>query len=317
MTIKKKNDLKLAYFLAVLNAAVIGMSFLLVKLTLDFADPLDTLTYRFAAAFVIMIFPAAFGFVKLKYSGKPLYPLLLLASLYPIGYFMLQTFGLQHATSAEGGIISAFTPVVTMVFASVFLKETTTPLQKFSLVLSAVGVSFIFIMKGSSIDLSQITGIVLLLLACTILAGYNVLARAVTQRFSSAEISYFMMGTAFISLLVLSLTTHSISGTVDDFVAPLANGAFVALILCLGAVQFATALMANYILSKMQASKMSVFAHLSTIVSIASGSLFLQEAITWYHLCGSVLIISGVIGANLPVNHFKSVLNPKRSSSIF
>ncbi|CAG7654802.1 DMT family transporter [Paenibacillus allorhizosphaerae] len=294
---------KLAHVLAVLNAVVIGLSFLLVKLTLTYADPLDTLTYRFAAAFVIMILPAALGIVKLRYRGKPLSVLLLLSSLYPIGYFLLQTCGLQYATSAEGGIISAFTPIATMVLASVFLKEKTTLLQKLFIALSTFGVSFIFAMKGSGIDVSTMTGIVLLLIACVLFAGYSVLARAATRQFSSAEISCFMVGAAFVSMLVVSLTTHATMGTLGAFVAPLANGAFVAIIVALGAVQFATAFMANYILSKIEASKMSVFANLSTVVSIASGAVFLQEAVTWYHLVGSAFIIAGVIGTNVSARH--------------
>jgi drug/metabolite transporter (DMT)-like permease len=115
-----------------------------------------------------------------------------------------------------------------------------------------------------------------------------------------------MVSAAFLSLLVYSLTTHSILGTVDGFVAPLSNGTFVALIFCLGAVQLVTALLANYILSKISASKMSVFANLSTVVSIASGAIFLQETITWYHLFGSALIIAGVIGSNVSVKMFRS-----------
>ncbi|WP_055742680.1 DMT family transporter [Brevibacillus choshinensis] len=297
---------KLTYSLAVLNAVVIGLSFLLVKMTLQYAAPLDTLTYRFAAAFVIMIFPVGFRLVKLHYRGKRLHLLLLLASFYPVGYFMLQTCGLQYATSAEGGIISAFTPVATMTLASLFLKEAITLLQKLFILLSTAGVSFIFVMKGSSLDLSQTTGIVLLILACLVFAGYSVLARVVTREFSPTEISCFMVGTAFLSLLVYSLTTHSISGTVDAFFAPLANGTFLALIFCLGAIQLVTALLANYILSKIEASKMSVFANLSTVVSIAAGAIFLQETITWYHLFGSALIIAGVIGSNVSMNKIRS-----------
>ncbi|MDF2660933.1 MAG: protein of unknown function transrane [Paenibacillus sp.] len=43
---------------------------------------------------------------------------------------------------------------------------------------------------------------------------------------------------------------------------------------------------------------MSVFANLSTIVSMAAGAVFLGEEVAVYHGIGSVLIIAGVIGAN-------------------
>jgi drug/metabolite transporter (DMT)-like permease len=212
-------QLKTAYFVAVLNAAVIGATFALVKLTLTFANPLDTLTYRFAAAFAVFSVPAMFGCIRLNCRGKPIFSLLLLASLYPVSYFVLQTFGLQHASSAEGGIISAMTPAVTMLFASVFLKETTTWMQKLSLLLSASGVAFIHAMDGSS-GRPQTAGTVLLVLACVALAGYNVLARLVTRHFRAMEISFAMVGCAFFAFLAASLGTHAAAGTLDAFAAP-------------------------------------------------------------------------------------------------
>ncbi len=128
-------------------------------MALEHAQPIDTLTYRFAVSFAVMSIPVLFGRIKLNYFGKPLYKALLLATMYPLGFFTLQTFGLQHATSSEGGILFAFTPILTMLLASVFLKEATTVLQKLSIFLSVFGVVFIFVMKGSGIDLSNMTGI--------------------------------------------------------------------------------------------------------------------------------------------------------------
>ncbi|MFD0697927.1 DMT family transporter [Paenibacillus sp. GCM10027628] len=294
-----QNGLKLAYLLAVLNAVIIGFSFLFTKMALVNAQPLDTLTFRFAASFAVMSIPVAFGWVKLNYRGKPLLKALLLATMYPLGFFTLQAFGLQHATSAEGGILYAFTPVVTMVLASIFLKEATTVLQKLSIFLSVFGVVFIFLMKGSRIDFSNLTGIFLLFLTCVAFAGYSVLARSLSKHFRPAEISYYMLGIGFVTFLVVSLTDHATTGTLDRFFAPLASGTFIVSILYLGVVSsLVTALAINYILSKLEASKMSVFSNLSTVVSIVAGAMFLGEEVTVYHLIGSVLIIAGVIGTN-------------------
>ncbi|WP_166245380.1 DMT family transporter [Paenibacillus turpanensis] len=292
-------DLRLPYFFAVLNAVIIGMSFLFAKLALEYTGPLDTLTFRFAASFLVMSVPVAFGWVKLEYRGKPLYKVLLLATMYPLAFFTLQAFGLQHATSAEGGILYAFTPVVTMIVASVFLKEATTFLQKLSIFLSVFGVVFIFVMKGSRIDLSNLTGISLLLLTCVAFAGYTVLARSLSKQFRPAEITYLMLGIGFAVFLAISFTVHAAAGTLQLFFTPLSSGTFVLSILFLGiGSSLVTALLANYILSKMEASKMSVFTNLSTIVSIAAGAIFLGEEVTVYHLIGSVMIIAGVIGTN-------------------
>ncbi|MEK4518854.1 DMT family transporter [Paenibacillus sp. FSL H8-0122] len=295
-----KQGLKLAYSFAVLNAVIIGFSFLFTKVALVHAGPLDTLTFRFAASFAVMSVPVALGWVKVSYRGKPMGRALLLAAMYPLGFFTLQVFGLQRATSAEGGILYSFTPVVTMIIAAIVLKEKTTLLQKLCIFLSVFGVVFIFVMKGSGIQLSNMTGIVLLFMTCLAFAGYSVLARSLSSHFSPAELSYLMMGVGFATFLIISLTGHTVSGTLGDFLNPLGSATFVLSAVYLGVIaSLVTTLTSTYILSKIEASLMSVFTNLSTIVSIAAGAIFLGEQITVYHWIGSFLIIAGVIGTNL------------------
>ncbi|WP_036717819.1 DMT family transporter [Paenibacillus harenae] len=294
------SGLKLAYLCAVMNAMIMGFSFLFTKIALEFAEPLDLLAFRFAASFTVMSIPVLLGRVRLNYRGKKLHKVLLLAALYPLGFFTLQSYGLQHATSSEGGILFAFTPVLTVLLAFLFLKETTTLLQKLSICLSVSGVLFIFMMKGSRIDWSNMTGIVLLLLSCLVVAGYSVLARLVLKSFSPAEITYVMLGISFLSFLAASLAGHTAAGTLDHLFSPLASGTFIVAILYLGVLStLVTALSSNYALSRIEASRMSVFFNLSTIVSIAAGALLLGEEVRMYHIAGSALIIAGVMGTNL------------------
>ncbi len=297
---KQQPGVKTAYMLAVLNAAIIGFSFLFTKMALEFSGPLDTLAFRFAGSFIVMSVPVACGWVKLSYRGKPLHRVLLLAAMYPLGFFTLQVFGLQHATSAEGGILYSFTPVVTLIIASLFLKEATSFLQKLSIFLSVFGVVFIFIMKGSSIDLSNMAGILMLFLTCVAFAGYTVLARSLAKQFTPSEISYLMMAVGFIVFFGISLISHTADRTLGDLFTPLKSAAFTLAILYLGVISsLLTTLTSNYILSKIEASRMSVFTNLSTLVSIAAGALFLGEEVTLYHWIGSALIIAGVLGANM------------------
>lgn len=60
-----------------------------------------------------------------------------------------------------------------------------------------------------------------------------------------------------------------------------------------------TSFLTNYVLSYMESSKMSVFSNLATVISIVAGVVFLKEDIFYYHIIGSILIIIGVIGANV------------------
>ncbi|KZE70426.1 transporter [Paenibacillus elgii] len=295
----KTTGLRLAYICAVLNAVIIGFSFLFTKQALESADPLDTLMFRFLLSAVVMSVPAAIGWVKLDYSNKRIKDVLLLAVFYPVAFFAFQAFGLVHAGSAEGGILYAFTPVITMLLASWFLKERTNAKQKLSIFLSVFGVVFVFVMNGRSIDVSNMNGLLLLFLSCVAFAGYSVMARSLSKRFSPWELSFVTTWLGFGAFLLISLGKHGMDGTLGKLFEPLGSGRFLVAIVYLGVLSsLVTSLLSNYVLSKMEASKMSVFSNLGTVVSIAAGALVLGETVTVYHLVGSVMIIAGVIGAN-------------------
>ncbi|MBH5318349.1 EamA family transporter [Paenibacillus sp. GSMTC-2017] len=295
-----QNKPKLAYIAVVLNAVIIGFSFLFTKIALEHANPMDTLTYRFILSFGIMSIPVVLGKLKLNYRGKSFYKIVLLATMYPLAFFTFQSFGLLHATSSEGGILYAVIPVLTLMLASIFLKETTTILQKISIFTSVFGVLFIFIMKGSNFDLSNIVGIALLFMSCLVFAAYSVLAKSLLKTYRPAEITYLMLGIGFITFLIISLSSHTTAGTLHQFIAPLTNTTFILSILYLGVLSsLLTALMTNYALSKIDASNVSVFSNLSTIVAMIAGAIFLNETITLYSIIGSLLIIAGVLGTNM------------------
>ncbi|MFD0586551.1 DMT family transporter [Paenibacillus sp. GCM10027627] len=294
-----KNEIKLAYSSAILNAVIIGLSFLFTKIALQHSGPIDTLAYRFAAAFAVMSIPVLLGKIRLQYRGKPIWKMMLLATMYPLAFFTFQTFGLEHATSSEGGILLATAPVLTTLLAAIFIKEKTSTVQKFSILLSVTGVVFIFVMKGSGIAMSNMLGISLLFLSTLSMSGYSVLAKSLLKSYRPSEITYLMLGIGFAVFGTVSVTGHAAAGTLSELWAPLASGTFIASILYLGILSsLVTAMTSNYSLSKLPASKVSVYSNLATVVSIAAGAIFLNEDITWYAIAGSALIIIGVIGTN-------------------
>lgn len=287
------------YLAAILYSIITGFSFLFGKIALNSADPLDILAYRFTASFIAILIPILFKWINLKYDKNKIKRILPLALLYPLLFFSFQTFGLKYASSSEAGIMQASAPIFTLILASYFLKEKTSIFQKLSIILSVSGVIYIVIMTSSSIELTGLKGILLLLLSALSFSGYSVLARILTKDFSGIELSYIMIIISFIAFNIVAFVKNLINGTVGSFLAPLGNIDFVLAILYLGVLSsLCTSLLTNYILSKIQASKMSVFSNLGTIISILAGALILGEKLYSYHITGSILIVAGVLGTN-------------------
>lgn len=297
MDVKHKH---IAYIGAVLYALIIGFSFLFVKVALTVSNPIDTLAHRFTASFFTILILVFLGKIDLRFTLKDMIQVLPLAILYPAMFFGFQISGLVYTTSSEAGIILATTPVFTMFLASYFLKEKINCLQSISLGLSVAGVIYIFLMKGTSFEISQLVGSSLLLLSSLSFAGYSVLARSLTQKFKPLELAFMMLTIAFFTFNLLSLIGHGMNGTINQYFQPLSDPIFLISILYLGVLSsLGTSWLSNYILSKMEASKMSVFGNLATLVSMIAGVIFLQEQLEYYHIIGAIMIIAGILGTNL------------------
>jgi drug/metabolite transporter (DMT)-like permease len=290
---------RLAYSAIVIYSIIVGLSFLFGKLALSVASPLDSLAHRFTISFAAATIPVLFGWVKLKLTFKDLLALLPLAVFYPSMFFAFQAYGLQFTSSAEAGIIHATVPIFTMIAAAYFLKERTTKLQKLSTLLSVAGVIFIFAMKGSSIDLANVKGTLLILLSALSLAGYSVMARRLSSRMKVMTMTYVMTAIGFLAFNLMAVGSHLADGTLSHYFATIAHPVFLISILYLGVLSsLVSSLLSNYALSKLEASKVSVFNHLATLVSIIGGFIFLDEQLAYYHFVGAAVIIVGVLGAN-------------------
>lgn len=296
----KENKMFKVYSAAVLYSVFTGLSFLFGKIGLDYSGPLNLLAYRFTVAFIAFSIPAIFKWIKIDINKNMIKRLLPLAAFYPLSFFGFQAFGLQVSQSSEAGIIQAVGPIFIMVLASYFLNEKTTGLQKISIFLSVFGVIYITYKKSTSVEITNMKGIILLLISVLSFAIYSVMVRKLTREFSSLEISYVMISIGFIGFNILAIGKNLIAGDISSFFVPLRQTNFIIAILYLGVLSSSlTSFLSNYVLSKIESSKMSVFISLSTVISIIGGVIFLNEDIFYYHIIGSVLIIAGVIGANV------------------
>ncbi|MCQ4088655.1 DMT family transporter [Saccharibacillus sp. JS10] len=292
-----QGSIKKAYIAAASNALIIGFSFLFVKIALQVSNPLDILAYRFLFAFVaatLFAFPGKKGIRHIRSGAWKMLPV---TSLYPIAFFSFQTFGLLYATSAEAGMIQGAVPVFTLILAIFILGERASKIQMAFTLLSVIGVAFLFAGREGAAFTASIGGILLIVCSAFSQAGYNVLARRLRSSFAPKELTYFMNLLGFIVFGLLALIRHIANGTLSDLLSPLSSPSFLIAMLYLGVMSsLVTSYLSNYALSKIEASRMSVFGSLSAVVALAAGAFILGEQVGTFALLGAVAIVAGVIG---------------------
>ncbi|MES9759408.1 DMT family transporter, partial [Priestia megaterium] len=163
---------KKAYIAALTYAIIIGLSFMFVKVALTIATPFDALAHRFTIAFIGVTTLKVLTKKLLKVTKKDIGIIALLAILYPTLFFAFQVFGLVNVSSSEAGIIQATIPIFTLIFASIFLKETSTSGQKIAIIFSVVGVIYIMYMNDIENKNTSLLGSGLILISALVSSLY-------------------------------------------------------------------------------------------------------------------------------------------------
>ena len=245
------------------------------------------------------------GKQKLDLRGKSVKPLLLLGAMEPCIYFVGEQYGLKYSSSAFSGIMIAVIPIVTIIFAAVFLKERPSKKQWLFSALSIAGIIVITLAENSGGSIT-FKGFALLCLAVVTGSAFSVISCGVSGRFSVFERTYFMQAMGAVFFTTLALIENG--GSAAALIAPAANPRFIlaALFLALGASVAGYSLF-NYAVSHAPMANVAVFHNLATIVSVAAGIFILGEKLTAVSLGAMVVVLIGIWGVQKypPENEFE------------
>ncbi|MCB2288168.1 DMT family transporter [Clostridium sp. CS001] len=289
----------LAYLAAIVSSILFGLSFLFSKIALAVASPLALVAFRFLLAFFIMSALIVFKIFKVNYKNKPIKELILLCLAEPVVYFIFETYGIREASSSIAGLMLSIIPIAVTILGVYFLKEIPTIKRIMFIVISVSGVAIIGVMSASNNSDTSIRGIILLLGAVTCAGLFTIISRKSSKYFTPIEITYFMMGSGALFFNIIWISNLIIKNEITTYFEPLKSSEFLISVLYLGILSSVAAyLLINYTLSKIDASNTSVFANISTIVSVVAGVVILKEAFHFYDFIGSALILIGVWGTN-------------------
>ncbi len=285
-----------AYIGLILMTLIIGLSFIFVKIGLEYANPYDLLAHRFSAAFLAVVLLKLFNAVKIpKVERKDRIAIIGLSLFYPVLFFGFQALGMQHSTASQAGIIFAFTPVLMLVVGSIALKERTSAWQKFGVAISVAGLIFIFLHKDGA-DSQDFSSIILLLLSVASMVGYLAVGKNLTRRYNSLSLTAIMITIGFIAFNAISFFRHLSAGDLHLFFAALVHLPFVWSVLYLGVLSSVlSSFLSNYALVYIPASQISIFTNLNPVIAILGGMLFLGEQLYWFDVIGGIAVLIGLV----------------------
>ncbi|MGN1408932.1 MAG: DMT family transporter [Eubacteriales bacterium] len=290
------NGEKKGVIAASLAYIIFGLSYLFSKIALNITEPAILLCARFSITFVILNILVLTGIMKLNLRGKNLIPPILVGLLQPVLYFILENYGLKYTNTSFTGLLSAISPIFTAILGALILKERPTRKQWVFICISLLGVLMVSLKSGSGNN--TVLGCLCLIGAYLSGSFYSLLIRRLSDRFTPFELTYVMFSVGFVFFAGMAFFQYR-AETVPMLISAVNNSRFIIAILYLGGVASVGAyLLANYSLSKLPVARSTIFANLSTVVSILSGVIIMHDSFTLISVIATILILLGVWGTN-------------------
>ena len=295
LELRSKNE-RLSLLFAFLGYAIFGFSFIFSKQALAVATPFVLLAVRFTVAFLILNCLVLTGKFRINLKGKNIKLLLLLGILQPIIYFICENYGVKLSTTSFVGTILALVPVISIVLGVIFLGEKVRPFQVLCALISVVGV-FLTTLGQASGSFSLI-GFILLIGAVCATSMFNMLSRKISEEFTAFERTYVMFALGCVAFVGMALI-ESRGNILEMIFMPMRDAGFwISVIFLAGVSSVGAFLMLNYAMTYLNVAKASIFANITTIISILAGVLILKENFGFYQVIGSIIIIASVYGVN-------------------
>ena len=301
----------ISYLFAVLKNIIYGVTPFFTGNLTESTSVMDVLALRFLVSFVVMWLLKTVKIIKVDVKigdvfkkDRPRHPymlaLLMTGIFEPVLYMFFETMGISMSTNVTTGVILSLSPITSVIFESLILKERSTLLQKVFLGVGIVGVIYIAAMTNTADGKDSVLGILCLLMAVISGSLFVTFSRKSSKHFNAMEVTYVsaMLGT--VAFNAVNIVRHIINGTLLHYFDPFFNLENLIGFFVLGVVSTIVATgMNNFALGYMQISTMAAFGGLSTLVIIAVGVIFNHEPLYYFHWIGLALIVTRMVGVSV------------------
>ncbi len=279
--------------LSILGAVFLwGSSFSAMRLLLMDLTPYSVMFCRISIAFLFII-PILRKIIPKSYKKGDWKILLPMVLFQPCLYFLFETNALTYTTSSQAGIISACLPLMVAVTAWIFLCESIQRKTIVGLILSIFGVILLtlFQSQGSTAS-SPILGNFLETLAMASACGNMILVKNLSARYDTWSLTCMQVcaGMLFFSPGIVQVL---------DTDPSIFNSKVIFILIYLGVcVSFFSFGLYNWGISKIEASKASIFINLIPVTAVILGWFVLGETLNFKQVFAAGIVIAGVVISN-------------------
>jgi drug/metabolite transporter (DMT)-like permease len=286
-------------YIALATAAIIwGANTPIMKVTMLYVPIFSLAFLRFFIASLILL---PFVYKNLTFKKSDWFPLFLCAFLGITILITLYFLGLRMTSALNTGIIGGTTPIITLIFAALFLHEKLTKKIMLGAVIGLIGILIIVgkDMFVQGIDISPI-GDMLIFLSNIVFAAYITLSKKLSKTYSPLTLTFFIFFIGSLFFLPGVFIDATSNPTWIFNLPPFAYFGILYGILLSGLLAFG---LWQFGISKVSETNVGFFLYISPIVTTLIAITFLGEHVTAEFLIGSLLIVIGLLVAEAHLHH--------------
>ncbi len=281
---------KFTVYLGTLGAMFFwGISFVWTKIVFEHYGPLTTVLMRLLISSALLSIYAKLSGKSEKLDRKDWGFFLLLAFLQPFCYFLGESFGLVRVSPTLASMMIALIPVLSPVFAYVFIREKLTVLNIAGLIVSFAGVALFSTTGGAELNASP-AGLLFLLFAVLSAIGYSIVVKKLSGRYRPITIVTVqnMIGAIyFLPFMLVFELRATLSATpppnvIANLVMLAVFGSSLAFILVTVSIR------------ELGIGKTNVFTNIIPIITAVSAYFLLGEGFSERKILGMAVVIAGI-----------------------
>lgn len=273
----------------ILAAIIWGATVPIMKITLREVPIFSLIVIRMSIAGILLL---PFAYKKLhveKGDFRNIFLAAIFGTNLNLAFFF---YGLEYSQAINGSIILATTPIFTLFFAHIFLKEKLSFKLIAGALLAFIGTFTIIGIPVFNLDFKSAIGNISLLLSALAWVVHEIFAKKVLKKYHFLTVSFYTTAigaTLFFPIALLELIDNPtwFINVSSEGILGLLYGIFFASLVAYTAWQIG--------LSKTTASQASFVFYLLPLFGIIFSIILLKESFSPLLILGSVIIVSGII----------------------
>lgn len=273
----------------ILLGLIWGSSFLWIKIAVDEIGPATLVAYRLSLGALAMVAFLPFIGQRLPLRGRELMPLAVLGLINAAVPIFLISWGEQFVDSGTAAVLNSLAPIFSLIIAGLLLRtEPVTWLRVMGLLLGFGGAAVLasreLALQGSAAGLIGAGAVVL--------AAFSYAAGASFARHRITSTHRYVVAAG--TLVFAALYTWILALLTDGFVVPTQVDTIVAIawLGLLGA--FVAYICFFFLIERLGATGAAMVTFVFPIVGVALGVIFLDEALDWRLVAGTLLVVLGI-----------------------